>query len=156
MSWARLDDRFYTHRKVRRALRRSRSAIALHVLGITYACDQLTDGFVDDDFVLETLPDPLEREEALGVLIEAGLWVEAVDGFVIHDYLDYNPPASAVLERRRNDAERKARGRASSKRAQPVRADSARIPGGVRTESARPDPTPTQLPPLPPRTRGGR
>jgi hypothetical protein len=157
MSWARLEDRFYTNRKVRKAWRKAPAAIGLHVMCITYCSDQLTDGFVDADFVEELVPTTRDRQRAVTALVHAGLWVEAVDGWVIHDYLDYNPTAASVLLRRREDADRKARGRRTMSGRTPdgVRDVSGRTERGLRKESDRPDPTRTQHPSLTP-PRGGR
>ena len=39
-------------------------------------------------------------------MLEAGLWDAAPNGYVVHDYLDYNPTRASVLEDRAKVAER--------------------------------------------------
>lgn len=163
MSWTKLDDAMGEHRKTRRVLRSAGlDAFGLHVLGILHASRYLTDGHIERDFVEETFE--LARtttkagERSLAALCDQALWVPTDDGWVLHDYLDHNPSRERVLEQRRKDAERKARGRGADSNGSPngVRADSKRTPAGVRGESGRPvpsRPTPT-TPPSPP--LGGR
>jgi hypothetical protein len=142
MSWAKLDDAMGEHRKITRALRKNRSAVALHFLGILHCSRYLTDGFVEEEFVEEALP-PRERAGAVAVLLEQHLWVPADGGYRIHDYLEHNPSRSKVLAQRRSDADRKARGRQSESRGKPdgVRMESERTDAGIREESARPVPS---------------
>lgn len=105
MTWVKLDDRFPSHRKV--ALLSDR-AFRLHVSAICWCAENLTDGHID------------ERELALitrvrGVkataqqLEDAGLWDRVDDGWVIHDYLDFNPSREQVLLDRKKNAERQER-----------------------------------------------
>lgn len=141
MSWAKLDDAMCEHRKIKRALRKSRPAVALHFLGILHCSRYLTDGFVEDEYVEEVLL-LRERTSALAALIEHGLWIKVEGGYQIHDYLDHNPTREKVFAQRAADAARKARGR------QP---ESRGTPDAVRAESVRPVPSrPTPTPPLVP------
>lgn len=140
MSWAKLDDAMCEHRKVKRTLRKSRPAIALHFLGILHCSRYLTDGFVEHEYVEEVLP-PRERESALAALVEYGLWVPCDGGYTIHDYLEHNPTRAKVLAQRAADAARKAAGRNSRGKPAPVRADSERTPDGLPAESGRPVPS---------------
>lgn len=170
MSWAKLDDGMGEHRKVTRALRKSRPAVALHFLGILHCSRYLTDGFVEDEYIEEVLP-ARERKAALDVLVAQGLWEVADGGYAIHDYLDHNPSREKVLKQRASDAERKARGRSSDARGRPdgIRKesdgspagqtpDSSDRPTGVRLESvrggstvpSRPVPSTTSKTPKPP------
>lgn len=105
MAWARIDDRFPSHRKV--ALLSDR-AFRLHVSAICWCAENLTDGRV------------AERELALVAKIRglkntakeleaAGVWDRTDDGWLIHDYLDYNPSRAQVLADRKKNAERQER-----------------------------------------------
>jgi hypothetical protein len=47
----------------------------------------------------------------LAALASSGLWVETADGFLLPDFLEFNPSRAEVDERRKADAERKRRGR---------------------------------------------
>lgn len=132
MSWAKIDDQLHAHRKVMRAWRANQRALGLHLLALSYCAGQLTDGFVDEEFVAEKIPGPRERERTVNALVVAGLWSHEPGGWRIHDWLDFNPSREATLAKRRKDSLRKARGR---------HADSARNPDGVHAVSATPVPT---------------
>ena len=58
------------------------------------------------------------RRRAVNALVETGLWVPNGDGWLIHDYLDYNEPRELLLERRRaREAKRRGnRGRLDANR----------------------------------------
>lgn len=91
MSWAKLDDRYDDNRKIKRAWRRDRAAVGLHVMAITYCCRHRTNGLVDIEWVEERLPAARERERAIGVLVDLGLFERLDDEhWLVHDYLDYN------------------------------------------------------------------
>ena len=147
MTWARMDDAMGEHRKTRRLLKAGGlDAFGLHSLAILNCARYLTDGFVEEEFVEETLDAAKVRGKArdriTDKLEEIGQWIACPGGWMIHDYLDHNPSRADVEARRAADAERKARGRGSESRRSPqgVRPDSARTDAGVREESARPDP----------------
>ncbi|HUX70458.1 MAG TPA: hypothetical protein VMV41_08110 [Cellulomonadaceae bacterium] len=118
MTWARLDDQFPWSRKVRRL---TDAAFRLHVTGIVACARDLTDGIVTSDD-LEEFPPMRGLDKRLSELIERGQWHERghdcakcvqppTSGYVIHDYLDYNP-AKADVEAERaaaRDRQRKRR-----------------------------------------------
>lgn len=172
MAWAKFDDRWDDHRKIKLAWHRSRAAVAIHAMSITYSARHETDGFIDEVWLLERLPDADERNEAVSALVDVGLFERADDGYVIRDFLEYNPSRADQQEKRRKDAERKARGRTSAKRGGPEGDDgetppgvqspgprspdgshggSARSPNGVRTDSHDPvrDPSARPVPTRP-------
>ena len=106
MPWGRLDDSFDAHRKVRRA---GLEAVGIQARALSYCAGALTDGKVDPEWLEERAG---RRASKLGeLLVVAGLWEPNGDGWVIHDYLDYNPSRQEVLERRAADSRRKASGR---------------------------------------------
>ena len=107
MTWAKLDDGFHSHPKIRAALGRDPAAIALHSLAIAFAADYETDGHVPAWFPESVFPQERQRQSALDVLIDLGLWTVNGDGHLIHDYLDYNPSKKSLDKRRAADAERK-------------------------------------------------
>lgn len=95
MSWVRLDDQFTRHPKVARL---SDKAFRAHVDALCYCACFLTDGYI-----------PANEVKARGkVLAELTLelWARYENGYVIHDYLDYN--LSRVqwqeLQRKRREA----------------------------------------------------
>ena len=143
MTWARLDDRFDDNRKVKRVWLNCPQALGLHVMALTYCTRHHTDGLVDTEYVAEKAPAVKQRERMTQALVDAGLWTTDPEGWRIHDFLDYNPSSAELAEKRRADAERKARGRAtqSAKRPRGVHAESERTPAAVQTASSGPVPT---------------
>jgi hypothetical protein len=107
MTWAKLDDGFVDHPKVDPL---SDGAFRLHVAGIVMCSRLLTDGVVADERVSRLVP--RFKKAQLAELEAAGLW-EAMDGgWVIHDYLDFNPSAEQVKADRAKTAERQRRWKA--------------------------------------------
>lgn len=114
MPWARLDDQIYCHPKMQAC---DGYARALNVAGITYCSAQLTDGFIPKHaprlimamagFVLEDAP----LGDCIHQLTEAGLWEPATNGYLIHDYLVYNPSRAQVMASRERNAARQQRHR---------------------------------------------
>jgi hypothetical protein len=116
-----LDDRLPLHPKILKAGQRlgeggASQALHLYLLGITYARQNLTDGFIPNAFVL-----------SCGVISKSGsvakvlanrtirLWRKVPGGYQIHDYHQWNPKASTVKEKREQDRQRKARERGGQK-----------------------------------------
>lgn len=151
--WVKIDDRMPRHPKVAAV---GPLGFALDAAGICYVAEHLTDGFVPAG-VVHGLFDMGEVAAAFGVtsdemvdrivgrLVAVGRW-EPQDGggWWVHDYLEYNPSAAEVKERRDADAERKremreARTRRSERHLRPVdvREESGRTPNGLPPESAR-------------------
>jgi len=94
MAWVRLDDQFTDHPKLATV-----GPIAgwVYVSGLCYAARYLTDGFVPETIALRfagSSPELLEK------LVECSLWDKVNGGYQIHDFLDYNPPASKVKAER--------------------------------------------------------
>jgi len=123
MGWLKLDDAFGTHPKIAGL---SDRAFRAHVLGMLYAAQHLTDGFIP------TAVAPSKR--ILGEL-EGALWSPIEGGWLIHDFLEYNPPRALVL------AEREA---AKARRSPDVRTNGARRSYGRLQTEVFPDPSPTQ------------
>jgi hypothetical protein len=87
-----LDDTFHAHPKVVAA---GNAAAGLWVRCATYSAHYLTDGRIPAD-VAASMGKPRE----IGAVSAASLWVPNGDGFVIPDYLEYNPSAGQVLAER--------------------------------------------------------
>ncbi|MEV4041503.1 hypothetical protein [Streptomyces sp. NPDC049744] len=105
MPWVKLEDRFPSHRKV--ALLSDR-AFRLHVSAICWSAENLTDGRIGD----RELPHVAHIRGIKATakqLEEAGLWDRVDDGWLIHDYLDYNPSREQVVADRKKNAERQER-----------------------------------------------
>ncbi len=90
MNFAKLDDRYDDHRKIKRAWRQNRALVGLHAMAITYCWRHNTDGIVDIEWLEEKLPRAAEREKLVGLLVELGLF-DHVDEHTwrVHDYLDF-------------------------------------------------------------------
>jgi hypothetical protein len=95
MNWARFDDRFPNHPKV---LSLTDAEFRLHVSAICYCCDQLTDGYLAD-CVPSSLPKAPRAGQFLNAVVSlerSGLWERQGAGWVVHDFLDWNPSAQKV------------------------------------------------------------
>lgn len=119
MPWVRFDDTFPVHRKVDGL---SDTAFRLHVSAIFWCARNLTDGAVpEEDLELVTARVRAPARFATE-LVRRGLWHEAGhqcdsehcpkptdDGWVIHDYLAFQPSKDKVERERGAKAERQAR-----------------------------------------------
>ena len=89
MGWLRVDDAFTDHPKIAGL---SDRAFRAHVEGLVYCARYLTDGQVPK------AKGPTAR--VASELERAGLWSSTKRGWVIHDFLDYNPSRSETLAKR--------------------------------------------------------
>lgn len=116
--WARLDDLFPWHRKVRRM---SDGAFRLHITGVVACARDLTDGIVTADDI-DDFPPMRGVEKRLDELVQRDLWhprghacekceQPPAGAWVIHDYLDWNPSKAQVEEDRAAARERQRRRR---------------------------------------------
>jgi hypothetical protein len=109
MTWLRLDDGFPDHPKVGGL---SDKAFRLHVSALCYSARHLTDGFIPADrppLLVHRL-----KPAVIDELVRRGAWEPAVDGWRLHDFLDFNPSAAKVKEDRQAAADRMARSRERS------------------------------------------
>jgi len=146
VTWFKVDDTLAFHEK---AVRAGNSAMGLWVRAGSWSAQQLTDGFIPDDMVRMLGSHAQARR-----LVKENLWEPVDGGFIFHQWSAHgrNPTRSEVLERRRKEAEKKAKARAAkSGKAQdsepsPQGTDPGLpegapegVTGGVR--STRPDPS---------------
>lgn len=105
MPWFPVDDGFAFHRKCVRA---GNAAVGLWTRSGSWCAQQLTDGFVPEDIAL-VLGTPAQASR----LVSSGLWVAIDGGYVFHQWSEEgrNPTREKVLQRRKNEAEKKARQR---------------------------------------------
>lgn len=143
MPWVRFDDRFPTHRKVRRL---SDAAFRLHVSAIHWCSEHLTDGHIPDA-ELELVSDSRSPRRAVGELERAGLWHAVDDGWEIHDFLEYQPSASKVKAEREAKRERQERWREGKKGSRKTSVDAS--PSASRDASQVATPYPTRPVPDP-------
>lgn len=159
MPWVRLDDTFAEHPKLRDA---GPLGLALQVAALCYCNRYLTDGHVSRA-AARTLLDfgalGIAPDVVVGELVAHGVWHDAENGcgkgcgqprpggFLIHDYAEFQPSKETVEQKRREDAERKRKGRLNRE---------AR-PNGLHADSDGNPPVPSRpvTTPLTPREAGG-
>ena len=134
MTWVRIDEGFPEHPKVIAA---GPLASWLHVCAIAYCNRQLTDGFISTA-VLPRLSDGKRTKAHAAALVAAGLWEVAEGGWLIHDFLTYQPSKAKVEAERASARERMANNRRSSP---DVRANNDRSSEDVRDMFALPGPS---------------
>lgn len=116
--WARLDDALIDHQKIFAAgalIGRNGPAIAvgLYAIALMWSNKHLTDGHLPKAVVqsFRHVSDPGAVADAL---TRAGLWDRNGDGWLIHDYADFNPSGADVRRKRKRDRARKAAERRDS------------------------------------------
>jgi hypothetical protein len=110
--WARLDDELLDHEKISTAGEviggRNGSVIALgfYAQCLMWANRHLSDGHLPSSVVkgFRHGSNPLSIADAL---VKAGLLEKNGNGFVIHDFTEFNPSAAKVKAKRRKDKQRK-------------------------------------------------
>lgn len=113
MTWAKFDDRYPWHRKVRRL---SDAAFRMDVSAVCWCAENLTDGVIEEEHLL-LVSDVKNPRKAAAELVRAGRWHDenhacescpalSPGAHVIHDYLDYNPTREKV--ERERESRRKA------------------------------------------------
>lgn len=106
MAWARIDDNFWANPKIVGA---GNEAAGVYVRGIAYCAAHLTDGVVPHSVVRLLTA----TRKPVGTLVANGLWEERDDGFLIPDYLDFNPSRAEVEAKREAQREGGRRGAAA-------------------------------------------
>jgi hypothetical protein len=96
MAWVRLEDDFPENPKIIEA---GPVASWLHIKAIAFCNRQLTDGFVSYATVRW-----MNGAASAKVLVRVGLWETTKGGYLIHDYLEYQPSRAEVLDRREKRA----------------------------------------------------
>jgi len=86
--WLKLDDHFGNHPKVNKA---GNAATGLWVRCATYSAQYLTDGHIPIEIARQ-----MGSTREINALLAAGLWVQNGDGYVIPDYLEFNPSRAQV------------------------------------------------------------
>lgn len=115
MPWVRFDDRYPSNRKVGRL---SDAAFRLDASAICWCSENTTDGRIASD-ELGLIPHIKRPKPAAAELVRVGRWhgpghdcprcPPIEDGWIIHDFLDYNPSAEKVKNDREAKAERQRR-----------------------------------------------
>lgn len=119
MPWVRFDDQYTIHRKVDGL---SDAAFRLHTSAIFWCARNLTDGFVSQEDLDGVTARVRTPARFAAECVSRGAWHEARhdcgspkcvspvdrDGWVVHDYLRYQPSKAQVLADRQKAAERQA------------------------------------------------
>lgn len=92
MAWVKLDDAMPHHPKV---LAAGVEAFALDVAGIAYCNRYETDGFIAEASLAAVLPNLRSPVRVAARLVEADRWERTSDGWLIHDYAEFQPSSSA-------------------------------------------------------------
>lgn len=126
MPWVRFDDQFPIHRK---AAGLSDAAFRLHVSAIFWCARNLTDGFVSQEDLDDVSARVRTPARFAAECVKRECWHDAryscespkcaapidMDGWVIHDYLEYQPSRQQVIADRKAAAKRQAKWRESKK-----------------------------------------
>ena len=104
MPWFKVDDGLAFSLK---AVGAGNSAMGLWVRAGSWSSQQLSDGFVPGPMVLALGGGTADAD----ALVTAGLWETAPDGFLFHDWAEYQPTREQVLAERAAAAERKRKSR---------------------------------------------
>src|SRR5438445_8293551 len=101
MAWVRLDDQFPFHPKLIKGGPLIRS---LQVSACCYAAQFKTDGFIPAEVVCTLLQGFTRYLDPSAVdwgneMVKLELWEEKEGGFLIHDYLKYNPSKRQLNQR---------------------------------------------------------
>lgn len=102
MTWVKIDDNFPDHPRV---VGLTDAAFRTHVSAICYSARYLTDGSIPSSAMRSIGPRRAAQE-----LEAAGLWARTDHGWMIRDYLDYNPSRAEVEEQRERKREAGRRG----------------------------------------------
>lgn len=116
MAWAKFDDHFHSNPKIVQA---GNAVAGLYARCITYCADYLTDGLVPGGIPWGFLSQLHDPSDLVSLVTKAGLWEEVEGGYLIPDYLEFNPSKEEVLENRRKEREKKQRSRYVSPRESP-------------------------------------
>jgi hypothetical protein len=108
--WVKLDDQFYNHPKLAHLGPLMLPCVGLHVFALCWCNAYLTDGFIPEQQLsklvgdLSVLLPEGDYPPLVQALVTAGLWEEKDAGYLIHDFLDYNPSRREVMQLRKTRA----------------------------------------------------
>lgn len=108
--WVKLDDHFPDNSKVKGLHDKS---FRLYVYGLCFAGRTLTDGWLTHTDVKVLCVQVAATKRHVDELAHRGLWVRALDGYCIKDFLDYNPTKEKVVQDREDAKQRMRELRAS-------------------------------------------
>jgi hypothetical protein len=155
MGWVKLDDQARQHRKL---LSVGPVAAWLWTCGLMYCnAQKARDGFIPTLAVSVLYPIHNVNRE-VSRLVSVGLWIKTEDGYVVHDYHDYQPTAEEAAA---TSAMKSAAGRSGGLRSGASRRSKNEARGEAESKhgaSLLPKPVPSRPDPVledPPNPRGG-
>lgn len=101
MTWFKVDDSFHSHPKT---MATELAALGLWVVAGSWSGANLTDGFIPDHVILRLSAGQAGLADAL---VSTGLWKRTKGGYRFHEWAEFQPSKSSVLEQR--EAWRKAK-----------------------------------------------
>lgn len=110
MPWVKLDDGFFDHPK---AIAAGPMARELNFAAWCWCAANMTDGHIPADVIPLLLAKSGNKRVAVTKLLSVGLWIANGDGYIINDYLEYNPSRAETEERR---AQKRAAGQKGAQR----------------------------------------
>lgn len=143
MAWVRLDDGFPEHRKT---LQVGGDAAWLHVCALAYCNRAETDGLIPHE-ALHRLSDRRRPLTLAARLVDVGMWEIHPDGWLIHDYLEYQPSAAKLAEDRDRARERMRNARRSSADVRPNK-DRTSLEHPTQFAERSPNPVPSRPVPI--------
>jgi hypothetical protein len=162
MSWLRIEGRMPQHRKVAPL---SDAAFRLHVTAKCWCVSEESDGLIPSAIPKTLTAAPREKRlaDVVAELMRAGLWEATEDGWLIHDFLTYNPSkAESQALRQARSAAGAAGGRSSGRaRAEQARSKTEASASPIVEATSKqnstpiPIPIPTPIPKNPTGSSGG-
>lgn len=140
MTWFRIDDQLADHPKVM-ALEDRLAALGLWTMCGTYASKHLTDGFVPHPVAV--MYGGPKWSKLIPDLVRVGLFESVPNGYLLHDYLDYNPSREKISTER---AKKKAAGQAGGQASAQARASADAGRGGSESDQPPSRPVPSPVP----------
>jgi len=148
MTWIRVDDHFAGHLKVM-ALEKDRLAgLGLWHVAASYCARYLTDGYVPMTELKGQAPPKLVAK-----MVRVGLFEQRNGGFLLHDWLNYNPSRQQVIEEK---GKKRAAGRAGGQAAAQARGTASAVAEPVAPAQAKSKPVPVPVPEVLKEVLGGR
>lgn len=144
--WLRVDDKFPDHPKARGL---DAVAIAVWLAAACWSAEYEQDGRVTPEAARQLAArfDPQEslltgEPPVVARLVSVGLWDRSEHGYIIHDFLEYNPSKADLEKRRKKERSRRRKGYQDSVSARRRVARNV-SPTTPHVASTRPDPYPT-------------
>lgn len=105
MSWVKLDDGFFSNRKVRSV---SATAALFDIASFCFCAQSENDGHVltGDVQMIAAMVRVRSPAKYVKELVQVGLWDVEPGGYNVHDFLEYNPSHAELIEKRRVANER--------------------------------------------------